>query len=156
MKNFSTTSFVLGVGVGFLFASAWFFGSDHTYSSSSPSSLATSTLPTLVQSGALSVTNQPAGTSVTVESVTVAPPGVWIAVREMNGNNLGNVLGAIRVGGPRSSVSVPLLRATEPGRSYAVELYRNDNTDPFNLTTDSVYVDFDTGEGVVTYFTTTE
>ena len=93
---------------------------------------------------------------VTVESVTVPPPGVWVAVREMNGNELGNVLGAAWVNGPKSEVSVSLLRATKPGSSYAVQLYRDDGTGVFDSSINSVYVDFDTGTRVVAYFTTTE
>lgn len=113
----------------------------------------TSQLPP--ESGAISVVNQSAGSSVTIESVTVPQPGVWVAVREVNGSDLGNVLGAIRVNGPRSAISVPLLRATEPGLPYAVELYRTDGGEEFNLATNSVYVDFATGAPVIVHFTTT-
>ena len=107
------------------------------------------------ESGVVSAAGQPAGDSVVVESITVPPPGVWAAVREVNGNDLGNVLGAARVNGPRSSVVVPLLRATESGRPYAVELYRYDGNDSFDLASLSVYVDFNTGAPAVAYFTTT-
>ncbi len=156
-RPFSTTSFAAGLVLGVVLASAWFLGNQNA-SAPPPSSapVATSTAPTLSGSNAISVSDQAAGTAVFVESVTVPPPGVWIAVREMNGNNLGNVLGAARAGGPRSNISVPLLRATEPGRTYAVELYRAGSTDTFNLNTLSVYVDFDTGEPVIAYFTTTK
>jgi hypothetical protein len=117
---------------------------------------ATSTLPAATLSGAISVQNQSPGESVAIESVTVPPPGVWVAVREVQGTDLGNVLGAARVGGPRSNFSVSLLRATEPGHTYAVELYRDDGSGNFDLANDSVYVDFDTGQRVVAYFTTTQ
>lgn len=89
-----------------------------------------------------------------MESVTVPPPGVWVAVREVQGNDLGNVLGAARAAGPRSNLSVPLLRATKAGRQYAVELYRDDNGGSFDPAANSVYVDFDTGARAVAYFTT--
>ena len=88
--------------------------------------------------------------------MTVPPPGVWVAVREVQGGDLGNVLGAARASGPRSNLSVPLLRATEPGHSYAVELYRDDNGGAFDPSVNSVYVDFTTGARVVEYFTTTK
>lgn len=108
------------------------------------------------ESGALSVAaSQSAGDTVLIESVTVSPPGVWVAVREMNGADLGNVLGAVRINGPRTGVTVPLLRATEPGLPYAVELYRDDGNGEFDLATDSVYVDFATGAPVIAYFSTT-
>ncbi len=121
----------------------------------SPDESLTAPIKTAPLSGAVSVANQPAGSSVTIESVTVPPPGVWIAVREVHGNDLGNVLGAVRVTGPQSNVSIPLLRATQSGSSYAVELYRDSGNDVFDLVSDSVYVDFTTGAPVIVYFTTT-
>ncbi len=155
-KPFSTPSFAAGLILGIVLTGAWFLGAGSVPAPAPAGTLlATSTVSTLPQSGAISVSNQAAGATVFVESVTVPPPGVWIAVREMNGNDLGNVLGAGRAGGPRSSISVSLLRATEPGREYAVELYRADGTGTFNPATLSVYVDFDTGEPVIAYFTTT-
>lgn len=156
--RFSLGSFAGGVALGLLLASAWFLGGSTIPEPVQPSStlLATSTLPSFPQSGAVSVNDQPAGTSVMVESVTVPPPGVWVAVREVNDGSLGNVLGAARVSGPRSAVLIPLLRSTEPGHRYAVELYRDDGSGVFDLATLSVYVDFDTGERVVAYFTTTQ
>lgn len=157
MMRFSTGSFVAGVMLGALLAGAWFFGGDVSLLPfTSPSLLATTTVSSLEESGAVSVADQPAGPSVTVESVTVPPPGVWVAVREVNGADLGNVLGAARVVGPHSSITVTLLRSTEPKRSYAVELYRDDNNGAFDPNVNSVYVDFDIGARVVSYFMTTE
>ena len=155
-KYFSMSSFIAGVMLGLLLAGAWFFGGDAgLISPALPSSSPVTTAePASAESGAISVTDQPSGDSVLIESVTVPPPGVWVAVREMNGSDLGNVLGAVRVTGPRSSITIPLLRATEAGSTYAVELYRDDGNDEFNLSTDSVYVDFATGEPVIAYFTT--
>ena len=143
--------------VGVLFTGVWFFKDSFTLvpAAFSPSST-TSTTTSMQGSGSISVTNQPFGDTVIVESVTVPPPGVWVAVREVNGSDLGNVLGAVRVSGPRSSISIPLLRATESGRSYAVKLYRDDDNGIFDVAVNSVYVDFDTGARVVAYFTTTE
>ena len=77
-------------------------------------------------------------------------------MREVTDGNLGNVLGAARVNGPRSSISISLLRATEPNRSYAAELYRDDNNGSFDPSLNSVYVDFDTGVRAVAYFSTTD
>lgn len=157
MQRFSMSSFVAGVMLGVLSAGAWFFGNTVDFASfSSSSSLATTTDFSALQSGAVSVARQSSGESVIVESVTVPPPGVWVAVREADGSTLGNVLGAARVVGPRSNVVVPLLRSTEPGRSYAVQLYRDDNNGEFAPSVNSVYVDFDTGARVVAYFTTAE
>ena len=159
-KRFSMGSFVAGVMLGALLTGAWFFGGTTALITSSPSSvattLATSTEPLSTGSDAVSVADQPSGSTVTIESVTVPPPGVWVAVREVQGGDLGNVLGAARASGPRSNLSVPLLRATEPGHSYAVELYRDDNGGAFDPSVNSVYVDFTTGARVVEYFTTTK
>lgn len=148
------TSFVSGFMLGILFAAAWLIRGDLSQSPFSTLSPAGNE-KTFPESGAVAVANQVAGTEVTVESVTVPPPGVWVAVREVSGSDLGNVLGAVRVSGPRSSLSIPLLRATEPNLSYAVQLYRDDGDGVFDLTTDSAYVDFNTGAPVIVPFTTT-
>ena len=157
MNHFSMSSFIVGLMFGAVLAGAWFFGGTSGFAPGQPSSSPAASSEALGQgSGAISVADQPSGSEVIVESVTVPPPGVWVAVREMQGGTLGNVLGAVRVSGPRSSISIPLLRATEPGRPYAVQLYRNDSTDAFDLSTLSVYVDFDSGARVISYFKTTE
>ncbi|MEK7101859.1 MAG: hypothetical protein AAB882_01765 [Patescibacteria group bacterium] len=157
MKDFSTTSFVIGVMVGALLAGAWFLDDDINLNPAGSSLLfATSTVSALQESGVVSVADQPSGDSVMVESVTVPPPGVWVAVLEVNGRDFGNVLGAARVVGPHQNVEVSLLRPTEPNRSYAVGLYRDDNSGVFDPSMNSVYVDFDTGARVVSYFTTIE
>ncbi len=157
IQNFSTTSFVIGVMVGVILSGAWFLRGDTGLNFRDSSSFfATSTDSFLLNNGAVSVANQPSGDSVMVESVTVQPPGVWVAVREMNGRDLGNVLGASRVVGLRDNVEVALLRPSEPNRTYAVQLYRDDNNGIFDPMINSVYVDFDTGARVVAYFTTTE
>lgn len=159
MERFSTGSFIVGIMLGALLVGAWFVNGNAffvpTWTPSSSPLAATSTDFTATPSnGALSVADQSAGDTVVVESVTVPPPGVWIAVREMFGNDLGNVLGAAHVGGPRSNFPVSLLRATEPDRPYAVELYRDDGSGGFDLAEDSVYIDFDTGAPVIAYFRT--
>ncbi|HQT82582.1 MAG TPA: hypothetical protein PLW99_00280, partial [Candidatus Paceibacterota bacterium] len=132
MQRFSTGSFVAGVMLGVLLTGAWFLGGAASLTSPPSSALATTTPPVLSGSNAVSVADQPAGDAVTIESVTVPPPGVWVAVREMLGNDLGNVLGAARASGPRSNFVVPLLRGTEPGRTYAIELYRDDDNGAFD------------------------
>lgn len=159
MRPFSTTSFLFGGVSGALLVAAGWALSSVDFSlplpESGPKSFAFAEY-TDIPSGAISVTNQPAGDTVLIESVTVAPPGVWVAIRETNGESLGNILGAARVQGPRTEVSVPLLRATLPGLVYAAELYRDDGDGRFDLASDSVYIDFDTGSRVVARFITTE
>ena len=142
--------------LGAILVGAWYLnGTVALLPLTSSSLIATTTDFSALQSGAISVADQPSGLNVIVESVTVPPPGVWIAVREVNGSDLGNVLGAARVVGPHTNVVVSLLRPTEPDRSYAAELYRDDNNGAFDPAVNSVYVDFDTGARVVAYFTTT-
>ena len=156
IERFSASSFVAGVMLGALVVGAWYFGgSPSEFFNSSSAVLSTSKESSPAESGAVSVADQSSGESVIIESVTVPPPGVWVAVREVNGVDLGNVLGAARVVGPHVDVVVSLLRPTEPARSYAVELYRDDNNGAFDPSINSVYVDFDTGARVVAYFTTT-
>lgn len=155
-KNFSMNSFIIGLMLGMILAGVWFAKGDllsATFDIPSPNAKKSSPLP---KSGAISVADQSAGSEVVVESVTVPPPGVWVAVREVHGDSLGNVLGALRVSGPQTSVTIPLLRATEPESLYAVQLYRDDGTAVFDSSALSVYVDFDTGARVVSYFTTTK
>lgn len=155
-QSFSIRSFVAGAAVGVLLAGAWFLGGGSLALPESASrGAATSTGERAApESGAVFVADQGAGDTVIVESVTVPPPGVWVAVREVRGVELGNVLGAERASGPRSNFTVHLLRATEPDRPYAVELYRDDAGGVFDLAKMSAYVDFDTGARVVARFRT--
>ncbi|MDO8521229.1 MAG: hypothetical protein Q7S52_03885, partial [bacterium] len=75
IRDFSTTSFVIGVMVGALLSGAWFLGGDTRLSLPGATSLsATSTSSSLQESGAVSVADQPSGDGVIVESVTVPPP----------------------------------------------------------------------------------
>jgi hypothetical protein len=152
-SGFSMSSFVVGVMMGTLLTGAWLL---HDIDLPKlPTARTSATITSAPESGAISVTTQPSGTEVTVESVTVPPPGVWVAVRDVTEGDLGNVLGAARVDGPRSNISIPLLRATEPNLTYAIELYRDDGGNDFDLASDSVYVDFTTGAPVIAHFTTT-
>lgn len=141
--------------LGILGTSAWVSNWNTLSLSFAPDTPAATTTSTPPQSGAISVADQPAGSSVMLDSVTVPPPGVWVAVREVNGTDLGNVLGATRLTGPRSQISIPLLRATEQGFSYAAELYRDNGDNTFDLNADSVYIDFATGAPVVEHFSAT-
>lgn len=151
------SSFVAGFLFGAVLIGAWAFSnaSPSPFTFASSPSTSSPSAKAAQDSGAISVRDQASGTSVTIESLTVPPPGVWIAVREVTGGALGNVLGAERVNGPRTNIAISLLRATEPGRSYAVELYRDDGGDTFDLANDSVYIDFATSAPVIAYFTTT-
>ena len=154
IKNFSPNSFVLGLVLGGLLTGAWFLGFNSVLTSAPPGRVSSTAPNQAFTSEAIAVSDQKAGSEVVIESLAVPLSGVWVAVRETNGNELGNVLGAVRVRGSLTNVSVPLLRATEPNRPYAVQLYRDDNNDAFDPSSNSVYVDFDTGARVVAYFKT--
>jgi len=156
--HFSLSSFVAGIMLGALVTGAWFLDGGSLFAPASFSLLSTtsSSTPSIPESGAVSVTDQPSGTAVIVESVTVPLSGVWIAVREMNGRDLGNVLGAARATDSKSNFTILLLRSTEPNRTYAVQLYRDDSGGAFSPSANSAYVDFETGSRVVSYFSTTD
>ena len=146
----AVVGFALGVGA----ASAWFLGMRlPSLPEGEPTPTAGNSF-LATPSAALSVLDQSAGMTAVVESVTVPPPGVWVAVHELRDGELGNVLGAARARTPSSNVVIELLRGTESGKNYAVALYRDDGDDLFDRDADSVYVDFDTGERVVAPFTT--
>ena len=118
----------------------------------STESSATSTA-TVASSGLLKVTDQAAGASVRVNEVS-ARANVWVAVVEVKGGTLGNVLGASYVTAPASNIDVALLRPTSSGSTYAVVLYRDNGDREFSLANDSLYVDFATGDRVVALFQT--
>ena len=152
--------FLIGLALGALAASAWFLG-ETVFITTEPASETTASSTPLAtpadKSGTLAVSNQPAGMTVVVDTETVPPPGVWVAVRDVNTDGtLGNILGAARAHGPVANFSIPLLRATVPGTQYAVILYRENGDGVFDPPEDSVYVDFDSGSRVVQYFTTTQ
>ncbi len=153
VSGFSLHSFTSGIALGIIASVAWFIGVPEGYLRQDISQDVQAENEIFTESGSLAISSQKAGTSVTVESLTVPPPGVWVAVREVVGKELRNVLGAIKIGGPKTHFSVPLLRETVSGKIYAIELYRDDGSGVFNPNL-SVYVDFDTGKRVTAYFKT--
>lgn len=104
--------------------------------------------------GMIHANSQAAGSSVTVETRDMPEADVWVAVQELRAGELSNVLGAARVLPNQEWVTVPLLRDTIAGVTYAVVLYRDDGDRSFDLYKDSIYVDFDSGERVVSLFKT--
>jgi hypothetical protein len=144
--------------IGILAASAWFFELrlEKMKDQATDTASSTTSSATIQDSshGAVAVHDQQAGDSVLIDSVDVPAPGVWIAVAEIRGSDLGNILGAARALGPADNTFVPLLRATIPGKEYAVVLYRDNGDGSFDHTSDSVYVDFASGERVVAPFKT--
>lgn len=153
-KAFSPASFFFGCVIGAALVLAWYLGESNLFDAYDTSTTRPVSESIPDPSGAVTVHDQLAGESVLVESVTVPPPGVWVAVREVNGSTLGNVLGATRVGGPQLDVRIALLRQTVANHAYVVQLYRDDGDGEFNVTKDSAYVDFDSGKTVIAPFKT--
>lgn len=91
---------------------------------------------------AISVANQPAGKAVVVQKATL-PSVHWLAVRDMNADgSVGNILGAKRVDkGEVSSVVIDLLRATEPGKKYAVVAFTDNGDTSFDSKVDKAVLD---------------
>jgi hypothetical protein len=88
---------------------------------------------------AVSVGDQPAGSFVSVTSVSVAKTG-WVAVRDASGH----VLGAARVeAGTHEAVQVPLLRNIAAGQKYQVLLYTDDGDKKFDLHKDTLVMNAD-------------
>ncbi len=160
MGSLSRTSiFVGGFMAGFVLAAAWFLTPDasqilESKTGAEPRANAGERTPYRTSSALVSVETQQAGETVLVAAVNVAAPGVWVAVQEVAGNELGNVLGAARAREPVSNLSIPLLRKTEAGKTYVITLYRDDGDGLFSTVTDSVYIDFESGERVAVAFKT--
>ena len=104
-----------------------------------------------VRPSMLQVLDQPAGRAVVVKSVDVSATS-WIAVRDYADQKIGNVLGAARrEKGTSRDVVVDLLRATEPGKQYAVVILTDNGDGEFSTKTDSPLMDG--AKQVMTVFT---
>lgn len=145
---YGIVGFILGIAV----ATAS-FGGFGSHKKDDAAAAVTASSSSEYASDIVSVSDQSAGSYVIVDSVDVPAPGVWVAVKEMRGSDLGNVLGANRVLGPAKNVTVNLLRDTLPGQRYAVVLYRDDGDEEFDVHKDSVYVDWDSGKSIAEFFT---
>ncbi len=85
--------------------------------------------------GEVSVANQPASTSVTLDSVTYPMSDGWIGVRDYSNDRLGALLGVVRFSESEGLVpeNIILQRSTEPGREYAIVFYTASDDNTFNL-----------------------
>jgi hypothetical protein len=152
---------IAGVVIVLLVIGAWYLGTTFKPATGTKVTMATSTSGTnigsstnastnttgttpagatlTVSGGAVSVKDQPAGSSVLVSSVTLAQLG-WVAVRDSSGRTLGAALfGA----GTYSAVQVPLLRNTVSGEHYQVLLYADDGDKVFDLHKDTLVMNAD-------------
>lgn len=100
-----------------------------------------------VGEGAVTVVDQPAGTSVTLDGATYPVSEGWIGVREYNNDQLGFILGVVRFSESQGLVpeEIVLQRSTVAGNRYAVVIFTEDGDFDFNLAGD-VQIDqiFDT------------
>lgn len=88
------------------------------------------TTPTLAvaENADIVIKDQPAGTSVTIDSAVYPLEEGWIAVRDYQDDKEGYVLGAVRFSKRDGLVpeSIELLRPTVAGHKYAISLYKED------------------------------
>lgn len=94
------------------------------------------TLP--VGDGKVVVTNQAAGSVVTLTSATYPVSEGWIGVRDYQSGQLGGLLGVARFSEAQGLVpsGVTLQRATEAGKEYAVVVYTESGDRQFSLADD--------------------
>ncbi len=120
-----------------------------TDTKTSGAAVAGATTPSTIASGeSLTVSDQPAGSSVSVASATLAQED-WIAIRESSGRVLGAALFPV---GTHTDVTVPLLRDTVSGERYQALIYIDADNNQFDLRTDTLVLNSD-GSVAGTMFT---
>ena len=82
-----------------------------------------------------SITDQPAGDTVTVTGVSVSEP-VWVAVRDFKNGTIGNILGAQKVFAGDTATTITLLRPTLAGATYKAVAYKDVGSSAFNYKED--------------------
>ena len=95
----------------------------------------------------VTISNQPAGRSVTISDMTIARKS-WVAVKDTSGS----ILGAALFAAGSTSGRVPLLRATRAGERYEALIYIDNGDKAFNLRKDLLVSAAD-GSPVSTAFT---
>lgn len=88
----------------------------------------------------ITVSDQPAGLRVVVDSVTLEGSG-WIAIHEDNDGKLGNILGAQRFDAGTYKGLVDLLRNTVEGGVYYAVLYSDNGDNLFDHKKDAIVTD---------------
>lgn len=88
----------------------------------------------------ISVTDQSAGDMVYVSQMDLGAPA-WVAIRENNDGELGNILGAGWYPEGKSTGTVELLRGTESGAVYYVVLYTDNGDKQFDYRQDTLVTD---------------
>jgi len=96
------------------------------------------------------VKDQPAGFRVIVDSVTLVDGG-WVAIREDNEGEPGNILGAQKFEDGTNTGEVELLRNTVEGGTYYAVLIADDGDGEFDHKKDSPIID-NLGDPVLSQF----
>ena len=153
MKN-AYTPVVIGVVVGLVagFAAGWYWtenkyeniDTDHSHEEEGvmlEGQMPESMMQASAGNEAITVSAQSPGSVVVVDEVTLSEAG-WVAVREVVGGEMGNILGATRIQNPGtiSKVSVELLRPTVENEVYAVVIYRDNGDADFDFNFDALVV----------------
>jgi hypothetical protein len=102
--------------------------------------------------GAVKVSEQPAGTSVALESATFPSDEGWIGVRDYVDGQIGGILGVARFSKEQGLVpqEITLQRSTKSGNTYAIVFFSESGDRIFNTANDKQV------EGVVATFRVTD
>ena len=111
---------------------------DHVDVEPAPAEIAVPQPELQVGDGSVTVADQPASASVTLDSATYPVSEGWIGVREYNNDQLGCILGVVRFSESQELVpsEITLQRTTIPGNRYAVVIFTEDGDRSFNLAND--------------------
>jgi len=83
----------------------------------------------MAKENTLTVTNQPSGNTVTIDTLSLTQEG-WVAIHDAGPN--GWILGARKFSaGTHRALSIPLQRMTEAGKTYSVVIHRSNGDDVF-------------------------
>jgi hypothetical protein len=101
-----------------------------------------------VGEGSVLVSNQTAGKTVVIDSLSLPTESGWIVVREFTNGSIGNILGAARYSVEEGLIpkSIELIRGTTAGGTYQVVFFKNEGAVEFNLSEDTVI------DGIATTF----
>lgn len=140
---------IIGLLVGF--GVGWYVSNLNGDNTPTKEEVSETDTETSVSKNDLSVSDQPAGLTVLIDSVSLKEPK-WIAVREDINGEMGNILGALRLQeGAHEGVEVELLRGTNPEELYYVVLYEDNGGDTFDHNFDSL-ITSEAEEPVLTTF----
>lgn len=121
-----------------------------------PATVVSTSTPTTTDNANLQVLSQDAGESVRVSRVSLPEDG-WLVVHEVEAGHVGNALGALRRDkGEYTDMAIELLRATLPGKEYAVILYADNANKIFEIKKDLPIINSDGAPVMVTFKTELE